>query len=203
VLDTFRPGGHAARGLNVSTPPDPELLARITAGDRDAFGLFYDRYAPVLFGFCIRILEDGRDAEDVLQEAFVQVWRDARRFDTARTSVKTWLFTIVRSRALDRLRSRRSLDQRFSAASDESLDREHAAAGGQEEAVRRDYVGRWLRRLPKDEQAVLSLAYYDGHTQEEIAARLNQPLGTVKSRTRSGLAKLKVIAIAEGGAGRG
>jgi RNA polymerase sigma-70 factor (ECF subfamily) len=187
----------------VSTPPDSDLLARIAAGDRDAFGLFFDRYAPVLFAFCIRILKDGKDAEDVLQEAFVQVWRDARLFDAARASVKTWLFTIVRSRALYRWRSRRSLDQRFSPASDESLDRERAAAGGQEEAVRRDYVGRWLRRLPKDERAVLFLAFYDSYTQEEIAARLNQPLGTVKSRTRSGLAKLKVIAIAEGGAGRG
>lgn len=187
----------------MSTPPDPELLARITAGDRDAFGLFYDRYAPVLFGFCIRILEDGRDAEDVLQEAFVQVWRDARRFDAARASVKTWLFTIVRSRALDRWRSRHSLGQRFSAASDELPETQSAADGGQDEAVRRDTVERWLRRLSKDEQAVLFLAYFNGDTQEEIAARLNQPLGTVKSRTRSGLAKLKVIAIAEGGTGRG
>jgi RNA polymerase sigma-70 factor (ECF subfamily) len=187
----------------MSTPPDPDLLARITAGDRDAFGLFYDRYAPVLFGFCIRILKDGKDAEDVLQEAFVQVWRDAQRFDAARRSVKTWLFTIARSRALDRWRSRRSLDQRFSDASDESLDRKGAVDDRQDSGVRRDYVGQWLRRLSKDEQAVLSLAYFDGYTQEEIAARLNEPLGTVKSRTRSGLAKLKVIAIAEGGASRG
>jgi RNA polymerase sigma-70 factor (ECF subfamily) len=195
--------GHAGREFNVSTPPDSDLLARIAAGDRDAFGLFYDRYAPVLFGFGIRILKDGRDAEDVLQEALVQVWRDARGFDATRASVKTWLFTIVRSRALYRWRSRRSLDQHVLPASEEAIDRERAAAGGQEEAVRRDYVGRWLRRLPKDERAVLFLAYYDGYTQEEIAVRLKQPLGTVKSRTRSGLAKLKVIAIAEGAASRG
>ena len=106
VLDTFRPGGHAPRGFTVSTPADPELFARIAEGDRDAFGLFYDRHAPVLFGFCVRILKDARDAEDVLQETFVQVWRDASRFDATRASVKTWLFTIARSRALDRWRGR-------------------------------------------------------------------------------------------------
>lgn len=202
MLDTFRPGGHAPRGFTVSTPADPELFARIAAGDRDAFGLFYDRYAPVLFAFCVRILKDARDAEDVLQEAFVQVWRDARRFDATRASVKTWLFTIARSRALDRWRSRHSIERRFSAASDESLDRAGAGESGQEAAALRDYVSRCLEKLSANEQAVLRLAYFDGYTQEEIAARLNEPLGTVKSRTRSGLAKLRAIA-GEGGAGRG
>ncbi len=202
MLDTFRPGGHAARGFIVSTPADPELFARIAAGDRDAFGLFYDRYAPVLFGFCVRILKDARDAEDVLQEAFIQVWRDARRFDATRASVKTWLFTVARSRALDRWRSRHSIEQRFSAAPDESLDRAGAGDGGQETAVLRDYVSRCLEKLSESEQAVLRLAYFDGYTQEEIAARLNEPLGTVKSRTRSGLTKLRAIT-GEGGAGRG
>ncbi|HSB63925.1 MAG TPA: sigma-70 family RNA polymerase sigma factor, partial [Thermoanaerobaculia bacterium] len=143
VLDTFGPGEHAARSFNVSTPADPELFARIAAGDRDAFGLFYDRYAPVLFAFCVRILKDARDAEDVLQEAFIQVWRDARKFDATRASVKTWLFTIARSRALDRWRSRHSIEQRFSAAPDESLDRAGAVGdAGQESAALRDYVGR-------------------------------------------------------------
>jgi len=203
VLDTVRAGGHAAREFIVSVPADPELFARIAAGDRDAFGFFYDRYAPVLFGFCVRILRDARDAEDVLQEVFVQVWRDAGRFDATRASVKTWLFTIARSRALDRWRSRRSQEQRFTAAPDESLDRAGASDGGQEAAALRDYVGRCLGKLSSNEQAVLRLAYFDGYTQEEIAARLNEPLGTVKSRTRSGLAKLKAIAAGEGGAGRG
>jgi len=187
----------------LSTPADPDLFERIAAGDRDAFGLFYDRYAPVLFGFCVRILKDARDAEDVLQEAFVQVWRDAGRFDPARASVKTWLFTIARSRALDRWRSRRSVEHRFPAAENESLDRAGADDGGQEAAAMRDYVGRCLAQLSENEQAVLRLAYFDGYTQEEIAARLNEPLGTVKSRTRSGLTKLKAIAEGVGGAGRG
>ncbi len=186
----------------MSAPADPELFARIAEGDRDAFGLFYDRYAPVLFAFCVRILKDARDAEDVLQEAFIQAWRDARRFDATRASVKTWLFTIARSRALDRWRSRHSIEQRFSAAPDESLDRAGDGDGGQGAAAVRDYVSRCLEKLSESEQAVLRLAYFDGYTQEEIAARLNEPLGTVKSRTRSGLTKLRAIA-GEEGAGRG
>jgi len=202
VLDTTRPGGQAGRGFILSAPADPELFERIAAGDRDAFGAFYDRYAPVLFGFCVRILKDARDAEDVLQETFVQVWRDAGRFDPARASVKTWLFTIARSRALDRWRSRRSAENRFPATGNEVLDRAGAEDGGVEAAAMRDYVGRCLGKLSESEQAVLRLAYFDGYTQEEIAARLNEPLGTVKSRTRSGLTKLKAIA-GEGGAGRG
>ena len=187
----------------MSAPADPDLFARIAEGDRDAFSLFYDRYAPVLFGFCVRILKDARDAEDVLQEVFVQAWRDARRFDAARASVKTWLFTIARSRALDRWRSRRSLEQRFSAVPDDALDRAGAGGTDQEDTALRDYVGRCLGKLSSNEQAVLRLAYFDGYTQEEIAARLSEPLGTVKSRTRSGLAKLRAIAAGEGGAGRG
>ncbi|MCM3877738.1 MAG: sigma-70 family RNA polymerase sigma factor [Thermoanaerobaculia bacterium] len=187
----------------MSTPADPELFARIAAGDREAFGAFYDRHAPVLFGFCVRILKDARDAEDVLQETFVQAWRDAGRFDPSRASVKTWLFTIARSRALDRWRSRRSVEQRFPAAGGEVLDRAGAGDGGQDAAAMRAYVGRCLGKLSENEQAVLRLAYFDGYTQEEIAVRLNEPLGTVKSRTRSGLAKLKAIVAGEGGAGRG
>ena len=196
--------GQARPGFTLSTPADPELFARIADGDRDAFGLLYDRYAPVLFGYCVRILKDARDAEDVLQEAFIQVWRDARRFDATRASVKTWLFTIARSRALDRWRSRHSIEQRFSAAPDGSFERAGAGAadGGHEAAARRDYITRCLAKVSENEQAVLRLAYFDGYTQEEIAERLNEPLGTVKSRTRSGLAKLKAIA-GEGGAGRG
>ena len=171
-----------------------DLFARIVAGDREAFAAFYDLHAPVLFGFCVRILKDARDAEDVLQETFVQAWRDARRFDAARASVRSWLFTIARSRALDRWRSRRSFETRVSATDTAQLEgatdsRDPAAA-----ADAKEFVGRALAQLNENEQAVLRLAYFEGCTQEEIAVRLNEPLGTVKSRTRSGLAKLRAIA---------
>jgi RNA polymerase sigma-70 factor, ECF subfamily len=181
-----------------------ELLARIVAGDREAFGAFYDLHAPVLFGFCVRILKDARDAEDVLQETFVQAWRDARRFDAARASVRGWLFTIARSRALDRWRSRRSFEKRISAADTPQLEQAAGAADGAATADVRDFVERALAQLNENEQTVLRLAYFEGLTQEEIAARLDEPLGTVKSRTRSGLAKLRTVAAAaQKEAGRG
>jgi len=173
---------------------DENLLRRIAAGDRDAFGLLYDRFAPVLFGFSLRILKDARDAEDVLQETFVQAWRDARRFDAARASVRGWLFTIARSRALDRWRSRRSFDRRITAADTPILEQAAGAADESAAADVRDFVERALAQLNENEQAVLRLAYFEGLTQEEIAARLSEPLGTVKSRTRSGLSKMRTIA---------
>lgn len=171
-----------------------DLIARIAAGDREAFGAFYDLHAPVLFGFCVRILRDARDAEDVLQETFVQAWRDARRFDATRASVRSWLFTIARSRALDRWRSRRSFEKRVATTDASALAGAAAAEDPVAAADVRDFVARALSRLNENEQAVLKLAYFEGLTQEEIAARLNEPLGTVKSRTRSGLAKLRAIA---------
>lgn len=178
---------------------DAELFSRIVSGDRDAFGLLYDRYAPILFSFCVRILRDGRDAEDVLQEVFVQVWRDARRFDPDRASLKTWLFTIARSRALDRYRSRRSQDQKLAPGPE---DFDPGSSGDPAEAsLLKQYVAQSLSRLSENERKVLTLAYYDGYTQEEIAALLKEPLGTVKSRARSGLAKLQAFVLGEKGDG--
>ncbi len=173
-----------------------DLLARIVAGDREAFGAFYDLHAPVLFGFCVRILRDARDAEDVLQETFVQAWRDARRFDPSRSSARSWLFAIARSRALDRWRSRRSYEKRVSATDAADLEGQADAGDPATAAHLRDFVARALAQLGPNEQAVLRLAYFEGMTQEEIAARHGEPLGTVKSRTRSGLAKLRAIAAA-------
>jgi RNA polymerase sigma-70 factor (ECF subfamily) len=187
----------------VDVVPD-DLFARIVAGDREAFAAFYDLHAPVLFGFCVRILRDARDAEDVLQETFVQAWRDARRFDAARASVRGWLFTIARSRALDRWRSRRSFEKRISSADTPELERAAGAAGEAAAADTRDFVERALAQLNENEQAVLRLAYFEGLTQEEISSRLDEPLGTVKSRTRSGLSKMRTIAAnAQKEAGRG
>ncbi len=168
---------------------EADLFGRIVRRDRDAFAAFYDRYAPVLFNFCVRILRDARDAEDVLQEVFVQVWKDAHRFDPERASLKTWLFTIARSRALDRWRSRRTMELRTAsgpAASEPASSEDPGTA-----SLMRQWVAGALAKLSANERTVLTLAYFDGYTQEEIAAKLNEPLGTVKSRARSGLMKLQ------------
>jgi RNA polymerase sigma-70 factor (ECF subfamily) len=175
---------------------DAELFGRILRRDREAFSAFYDRWAPVLFSFCVRILRDAGDAEEVLQDVFVQVWKDAHRFDAARGSIKTWLFTIARSRALDRWRSRRSAEQRVASVEElPELPAPGGDAGAQSHLSR--LVARQMERLSAKERTVLTLAYFEGLTQEEIAERIGEPLGTVKSRARSGLARLHSLFLGE------
>jgi len=169
--------------------PDVDLLDRIVGRDREAFSLFYDRHAPVVLGLCSRILRDSRDAEEVLQEVFLKVWNDAARFDARRASVKTWLFTIARSRSLDRWRSRKSDEKRMTGEGDSFAE----AAGEDPEpaSLRKQYVERHLQSLSPKERELIFMAYYEGLTQEEIAARLEEPLGTIKSRVRAALQKLR------------
>jgi RNA polymerase sigma-70 factor (ECF subfamily) len=172
---------------------DNELLHAIARGDEKALAAIYDRYRLILFGLILRILHDRQEAEDVLQEAFLQVWRRADDFDPARGRAFTWLVTIARSRALDRLRmlaSRsRFVDTDEQAVSDEVIDNaEELVKSEQGEIVRQA-----LRELPREQQRTLLLAYYEGLTQAEIAERLGDPLGTVKTRMRSGLIKLREL----------
>lgn len=171
---------------------DVELITRITRRDRSAFDAFYDRYAQIIFGLCLRILRDRAEAEDALQDIFVQIWKEAERFDPGRASAKTWIFTIARSRSLDRYRSRKSVQKRIEP---EAVD--FAAVPGtgdlQQSSLMQQYVGRALEQLSKDQRTVLELSYYEGLTQEEIAERLGEPLGTIKSRIRSSLIKLRAL----------
>lgn len=169
--------------------PDAELVAQVAAGDRDAFGLLYDRHASVLLGICLRILRESRDAEDVLQEVFIQVWRDAGRFDARRASVRTWLFTLARSRALDRWRSRKAIERRT--AEGNGVNEQPSPENLEEQSLVRLLVRQQLARLSPAEQKVLTLAYWESLTQEEIAKALSEPLGTIKSRARAGLRKLQ------------
>ena len=178
--------------------PDRPRMARIEARDADALAELYDRHAARLLGLARRILGDGGEAEEVLQEVFLFVWRSASSFDPARGQVLTWLLVATRSRAIDRLRARRpasrpeirSLDEPAlmaaggPAASD---DVEAASAGRQWESICRAAVG----QLPEDQRRALELAYFEGLTHQEIAARTSTPLGTVKTRVRLGLMKLQ------------
>jgi RNA polymerase sigma-70 factor (ECF subfamily) len=161
------------------------LLRRLAAGDQKALGEFYDLYAGLANGLALRILRDTSDAEDVVQEAFVQVWRQASRYDPRRGSPQAWLCTIARTRALDRLR------RRVSRREDATDAPPGATAVPQtEEAMT---VRKALDGLSADQRRALELAYYEGLTQTEIAARLSEPLGTVKTRMRLGLMKLREI----------
>lgn len=172
---------------------DDDLLRAMARGDESALAALYDRYRLILFGLILRILHDRQEAEDVLQEAFLQVWRRANDFDPARGRAFTWLVTIARSRALDRLRmlgSRsRFVEADEQAGADEVIDTAQELIKSEEGEI----VRRALRELPSEQRRTLLLAYFEGLTQAEIAERLGDPLGTVKTRMRSGLIKLREL----------
>ena len=173
---------------------DVELLRAIAGGDEQALASLYDRYRLILFSLVLRILHSRDEAEDVLQELFLQVWKRASDFDEARGRPFTWLVTLARSRAIDRLRSlnarERTATEAARAVGPESFsDAVDDAIRSQESVV----VRRALAELPEEQRDALMLAYFEGLTQTEIATRLGAPLGTVKTRMRSGMMKLREL----------
>jgi RNA polymerase sigma-70 factor (ECF subfamily) len=171
------------------------LIAAIAAGDRDAFSRFYDLTAPMAFGLIRRVLRDPEAAAEVLQEVFWQVWQDASRYDPTRGSPEAWLVTRAKTRAIDRLRSTRRRDRTFVAPVDESVAqrREEPAQNPAVVAEDRSLVQTALAQLPEAQRRVIELAFFEGLTQSEIATRLGEPLGTVKTRARLGLDRLRGV----------
>jgi RNA polymerase sigma-70 factor (ECF subfamily) len=169
------------------------LITRIAAGDRDAFSRFYDLLAPIAFGLIRRVVRDPEAAAEVLQEVFFQVWREAPRYDPGRGSPEAWLVMRAKTRAIDRLRSIRRRDRTFVAPVDESVARssEEPAENPAVVAEDRSLVRTALAQLPEPQRRVIELAFFDGLTQSEIATRLGEPLGTVKTRARLGLERLR------------
>ncbi|HEX8069919.1 MAG TPA: sigma-70 family RNA polymerase sigma factor [Pyrinomonadaceae bacterium] len=174
-------------------PSDTDLLHAVARGDEPALATLYDRYSAILLGLLLRILHDRQEAEDVLQDVFVQVWRRAADFDEARGRGFTWLVTLARSRAIDRLRALDARTRATQAAQREVRDEPSDASDDVLHSEQRAVVLAALARLPEEQRRALLLAYYEGLTQSEIAARLNQPLGTIKTRMRSGLIKLREL----------
>jgi RNA polymerase sigma-70 factor (ECF subfamily) len=171
---------------------DVELVRQVAAGQEPALAELYDRHAPTLHAFALRILGDPAEAEEVLQETFVHAWHQAARYDPARAGVSTWLVLLVRSRAVDRLRNRR-VGERVATAVGRLAAVEESAAGLErvQEGERRRRVQAELVRLPAEQRRILELAYYGGMTQTEIADAEGLPLGTVKTRTLLALRKLR------------
>jgi RNA polymerase sigma-70 factor (ECF subfamily) len=170
---------------------DVELLHAIARGDEQALASLYDRYKLILFSLVLRILHSRDEAEDVLQELFLQVWKRATDFDAARGRPFTWLVTMARSRAIDRLRS---LNARNRATTEAARAADEEWADAVTDAIRSEQseiVRRALAELPEEQRRPLLLAYFEGLTQTEIAARLNAPLGTIKTRMRSGMLRLR------------
>lgn len=165
----------------------------IARGDEQSLASLYDRYRLILFGLILRILHSRPEAEDVLQDVFIQVWKRASDYDESRGRAFTWLVTLARSRAIDRLRA---LDSRQRTAN-ESLegvpDSVSDAATDAFKSEQREVVRDALAALPPEQRQTLLLAYFEGLTQTEIAERLGSPLGTVKTRMRSGMMKLREL----------
>jgi RNA polymerase sigma-70 factor (ECF subfamily) len=167
-------------------------LVRAGGGDRTALKIVYEDTSAKLFGICLRILNDRSEAEDVLQEVYVAVWRKAASFDPARASPMTWLVAIARNRAIDRLRAsalRRRMEPIESA--DELSDPAPAALDRLEMAQQHQRLAGCLEELEGRHAAAIRAAFLDGATYEELAVRMGVPLGTMKSWIRRGLLKLR------------
>jgi RNA polymerase sigma-70 factor (ECF subfamily) len=169
------------------------VLERMARGDHDALAELYDRHGRIVYSFALRIVRDQGEAEDIVQEVFSQAWRQAGRYDADRGQVVGWLLTMTRSRAIDQVRGRRA---RPDTVSDEAAvlaqpDRskpadEELAWAGRAAQIRSAFEG-----LPLLQRMAIELAFYEGLTHSEIADRLEVPLGTVKTRIRQGLLKMK------------
>jgi RNA polymerase sigma-70 factor (ECF subfamily) len=172
---------------------DLECLKDVQAGESTALAELYDRYTPLLYAVAQRILRSPADAEDALQEAWVQVWKRASTYDARRGTVAAWLLTVTRTRALDRYRSRASRGRAESSVDPEpaSPPVEPSASAAQGEIG--DRVREALGALAPQQRQVLEIAYFEGLSQSEIAARLSAPLGTVKSWTRQALTRLREL----------
>jgi RNA polymerase sigma-70 factor (ECF subfamily) len=178
---------------------DEELIARVADGDPKAFGVIYDRHSTAAYSLAYRISGRRSAADDVVQEAFLSLWRSAQRYDAQRGSVRTFILGIVHNRSIDGLRRATVHDSRR--ASDEGIEERFAAPERTDaEVARRDEaqtVRQALAELPGDQQKVIELAYFGGFSQSEIADMIDAPLGTVKGRMRLGLEKLRA-ALGEG-----
>ena len=179
---------------------DEELMAHVDRKDPLAFEVLYDRHGGAAFSLAYRIVGDRNGAEDVAQEAFLSIWRSNARFDRARGSVRSWVLSVVRNRAIDALRRGGSRAPKLDQDDDAVLAARPAEEATEDEAIRRE-TSRELRgaleSLPDDQSRVIELAYFGGLTHSEIAEALGMPLGTVKGRMRLAMEKIRAT-LAEG-----
>jgi RNA polymerase sigma-70 factor (ECF subfamily) len=179
---------------------ESELLKRVGEGDRASFEQLYDRFSGVLFSAALQILGDQREAEDVLQDVFVQIWDKAKLYNAARGKPLTWAMTLTRNKAIDRLRSIqrrfRLKDQVEKEAKVSSQMASPNSVDGVDAKEKSRIIHSAVLQLSQEQREAIELAFFSGLTQNEIAEELHQPLGTVKARIRRGMLKLKEIVAA-------
>ncbi len=182
----------------VADPTDVDLIGRAADGDARALEVLYDRYSRVVFSFALRIVGDRQVAEEVLQEVFFRAWQQGGAFQAGRGSFVTWLLSITHNMAIDEVRRRRRRPQKADAAEPElllaGLADTGAGANVEDEVwvgTLRDTIDTAMRGLPPAQREPIEMAYYQGLTQREIAEALGEPLGTIKTRMRLGMIKLR------------
>jgi RNA polymerase sigma-70 factor, ECF subfamily len=193
--DSAAPQKGARSEVGVPNEADVELASQMSNGDEGAFTTFYDRFAPGLFSLIYAILHDQNESEDVLQEAFVQMWKRTATYDASRSSLFTWAVMISRHKAIDRLRSRQRQSRLNEAVASETnavpaVDRADNALARSDE---RERVRAALAQLSAAQREAIDLAFFAGLTQTQISERLGTPLGTVKARIRRGLLALREV----------
>jgi len=162
---------------------DAEIITRIYSGDEGAMALLYDRYSSVVYAVALRVLSDGSAAEDILQDVFIQLWRNPQAFNASRGSLAAWLVVIARNRAIDQLRKRRPEVEAAEIVISVAPELESTA----ERKLAIEKVRAVLAGMSAEQRAALEMAFFEGLTHVEIAGKTGQPLGTVKTRIRSGL----------------
>jgi len=202
--DTFHAAVAAAPTTpRTDTPDDHVLITAIAAGDSSALEVLYDRYSPVVYRMALRILKNREQAEEVVQEVFWRVWRRSASFERDRGRVAQWLFGIAHNLCIDELRRMRARPAQvyedvdhpvIQQLVDEQIDVPATAWASEQQRVIRDA----LDHLPSAQRQAVELAYFGGLSHQEIATRLNRPLGTIKTRVRLGLQKLGALLAARG-----
>ncbi|HXM28275.1 MAG TPA: sigma-70 family RNA polymerase sigma factor [Chthoniobacterales bacterium] len=173
-----------------------DLVKLAANGDQAAFGILYSRLAPALYGMAFRMMNDAKEAEDVLQEGFTYIWRKANTYDPSRSSAHAWAVMIVRNKAIDKLRARQRGERlRDKVSSEAGLFAEQDDSSAQEPLSRERnvQVHEALKQIAPEQRQAVELAFFSGLTHEQIAERLGAPLGTIKARIRRGLLRLRAL----------
>ena len=180
-----------------AAPPvddDAALLSLISDGNEEAFSRLYDKFSGPLYSMLMKILGNAQDAEEVLQLAFLQVWKRAATFEPGRAKVFTWLVVITRTKAIDRIRHRQRQNRLVEEAAREAPPQTHSFAPDSKPVMwheQRELLRTALEQIPSDQKEAIEMAFFQGLTQSEIADALGAPLGTVKARIRRGMLRLR------------